>query len=747
MRIDRLLSRSLLVLVLPLALLLAAVTTTSVAHAQTPACKGNKAGKYKVKIDSAPPGATIYIESKQCPSIGVTPWTGKLTNATYAVIIEAPGYEPATKTFVVAKKSKQQALFVPLVRQPQIEINPSADKNLVGATVSVDGVSQGVVQGPMIIKTSAARHLIEIKKEGFETLTQWVDLTSQPSLVLTPQLKENPKPKFGVIVIEADVQDAEVYIDGNKHPDNTPSVINNVIEGVHVIEVRKPPAPPWRQTVQVTANQQTKVRAEIAALANAGVGVVRVISDTPGARAILDGNDMGPVPIDIKDVKVGEHIVQVKAPGFQTGERKVTVAAGGSQIVKIDLNNEAGDQGTIKVVSNVPEAEVFIDGAAVGKVPQEKKLSAGEHPVVVRLNGYKEFSQNVRIEAGQSITVQAELKASGRLRVISTPAGADVKINGITVGKTPYEGDVDTGVNVLRIESIGYLGYEETVTVEGGKTSTISRELALSTKSETELLQEQRGLSSFGARALPRGRSTVDIDGGYPYFLTARITVGAGRLSKQFGAFDATIAVRTFLARSELGLGGRAMIADKSPFSAGLFANLWWGSKLFDDSQRNGATFEAGALVSLTALSNATITGRGYFQFWSDRHCPEIEGSGANTRFKATDPTEMCVGYLNRRLKGQTADEAGFSDADVDRVEELTNQQGSDFFSRDAGARFLVSIIGEIAVQQRWNIYGILEGAPFQGKDERALFTSLFSGPMAETDYLFYARFGLTYKF
>ena len=732
-------------------LLLAAVTTTSVAHAQAPACKGNKAGKYKVKIDSAPPGATIYIESKQCPSIGVTPWTGKLTNATYSVIIEAPGYEPATKNFVVAKKSKQQALFVPLVRQPQIEINPSADKNLVGATVSVDGVSQGVVQGPMIIKTSAARHLIEIKKEGFETLTQWVDLSSQPSLVLTPQLKENPKPKFGVIVIEADVQDAEVYIDGNKHPDNTPSVINNVIEGVHVIEVRKPPAPPWRQTVQVTANQQTKVRAEIAALANAGVGVVRVISDTAGARAFLDGNDMGPVPIDIKDVKVGEHIVQVKAPGFQTGERKVTVAAGGSQIVKIDLNNEAGDQGTIKVVSNVPEAEVFIDGAAVGKVPQEKKLSAGEHPVVVRLTGYKEFSQNVRIEAGQSITVQAELKSSGRLRILSTPAGADVKINGITVGKTPFEGDVDTGVNVVRVSSIGYMDYEETVTVEGGKTSTISRELALSTKSETELQQEQRGLSSFGARALPRGRSTVDIDGGYPYFLTARITVGAGRLSKQFGAFDATIAVRTFLARSELGLGGRAMIADKSPFSAGLFANLWWGSKLFDDSQRNGATFEAGALVSLTALSNATITGRGYFQVWSDRHCPEIEGSGANTRFKATDPTDMCVGYLNRRMKNQTAEEAGFSDDDVKRVEDLTNQGNEntpqDFFTRDAGARFIVSIIGEIAVDQRWNLYGILEGAPFQGRDERALFTSLFSGPMAETDYLFYARVGLTYKF
>ena len=37
-----------------------------------------------------------------------------------------------------------------------------------------------------------------------------------------------------------------------------------MIEGLHVIEVRKPPGLPWKQTVQVTANQQTKVRAELA---------------------------------------------------------------------------------------------------------------------------------------------------------------------------------------------------------------------------------------------------------------------------------------------------------------------------------------------------------------------------------------------------------------------------------------------------------------------------------------------------
>ena len=46
---------------------------------------------------------------------------------------------------------------------------------------------------------------------------------------------------------------------------------------------------------------------------------------------------------------------------------------------------------------------MFIDGAAVGKVPQEKRVAAGEHPVVVRLDGFKQFEQKVRVEAGQTV--------------------------------------------------------------------------------------------------------------------------------------------------------------------------------------------------------------------------------------------------------------------------------------------------------------------------------------------------------
>lgn len=715
----------------PLAVLLAVAFSSGTALAQS--CPSTN-GKYQVKIDSAPPGATVYVGGKQCPAIGTTPWTGKLNKGDIPIVVEMQGFEPAQRTFKVAAVRKVQELFVPLVRKPQVEIRADADPNLIGASVSVDGQPSGIVQGPLVIPTTASRHLIEITKPGFQPLSQWVDLSTTPSLVLTPMLVAIPKPKFGTIVVEADVQDAEVYIDGNRHPDNTPAVINNVVEGVHVIEVKKPPAPPWRSTITVEANKQSKLRAEIAPLMHGGVGVVRVLSDAQGARAFLDGIDMGPVPVDIKDVKAGEHIIEVKAPGFQTGEKKVTIRAGQSEIVKFDLNT-SNDQGTIKIVSTVPEAEVFIDGAAVGKVPQEKRIAVGEHPVVVRLPGYKQFEQKVLIEAGKTITVSADLKAVGRLRILSTPAGAQVVINGITTGQTPFDAEVEVGESVIRLEHPGFQAFEQTVSIEGGKTQTLSRELAVAGQSQDELLAEQRGLSSFGARTLPRGRSTVDFDAGYPYFLNGRITVGAGRLAKKYG-FDATVAVRTMFARSDLGIGARMMVADASPFSAALFANGWWGSKLFDDSQRNGVTFEGGVLASLTALSNVTITGRAYLQLWSDRHCPELVGGNMSTPFEAEDPVKVCEQY-----RTSTFDDP----ADKTRAEKLTGTAGDDFFERDNGARLLLSVIAEVAIDQHWNAYGILEGAPFQS--ERALFTNQFSAPMFESDYVLYARFGLSYKF
>ncbi len=697
-------------------------------------CFNPKTGRYPVKIDSAPEGAAVYIGTKDCAAVGVTPWSGNMLNGDFTVIIEAPGYEPQTKAFKVVRSRKEQDLFVPLVKKqdpPKIDIRADADKNMYGAIVWLDGVVVG--PAPQLIVTTKGRHQVELKKDGFESQSQWLEVTDNQVLTLAPVLKEIPKLKYGILFVDSEPAGADVYIDGTKNPDVTPTVIQNVVEGPHTVELRKAPDQVQKQAVEVKAGETAKVHIDF----NGGTGVVRVMSDTPGARAFLDDEDRGAVPVDLKGVTAGPHIIKVKAPGFATATKEVVVSPGQSIPVSLQLAPDAPiDQGTLKVVSMVPEAEVVIDGGLVGKVPQEKLLSSGDHTVLVRLVGFKTFEQKVRIEPGQVVTVQAELKSVGRLRVLTTPAQATVLINGMPAGKTPLDLEVETGDTVVRVELPGFQPYQENMTIIGGQTANIARDLEVAGPSPEEQLVEQRGLSSFGARTLPRGRSTVDFDAGYPYYLNGKITVGAGHIAHQFG-FDANVGVRTMFARSELGIGGRMTIADNQPFSAAVMSQLWWGSKLLDDSDRNGLTWDVGMLASLTALTHVTITGRAYLEVYSDRLCPSLDDKNPNG-FTSTDPVQVCVDYKNYL-------DHGIDFTDRMRVEQLTGQTGTSFFDRDNGARLMLSIAAEIAVQQQWNIYGILEGAPFQ--NERALFTNDFSHSMFTDDFNLYVRVGVTYKF
>jgi hypothetical protein len=720
---------------LPYVVLVAALIagTAAEAAAQAPAgpCPMAKAGrKYKVRIDSAPPGATVYLDRKDCGAVGVTPWASSIPNGNYQVILELDGYQPAQQAFNVVRSRKEQALFVPLVKKqdpPRIEVRADADKNVFGAQVALDGQPQGPV--PVTLQTSEGRHLVEVKKDGFEPWSQWVDIKMNEKQTLTPQLKESVKP--GQIIVDADVPDADVLLDNNP-VGKTPALIDKVPEGIHMIEVRKDPAVPWKQTVQVTGGQQVKVTAALKASVGGQGGSIRVLSNVNGAHAFLDGTDMGPVPVDIKDAKPGEHIIDVKAPGYQDREEKVTVNAGSAAILKLDLNPTAPkDTGTLKVVSPVPNADVFIDGATVGKVPVEKQVSGGEHFVVVQLDGYKKFELKVRLEPGQTQTVSAELKAVGRLRILSTPPGANVLINGLPQGHTPLElNELEVGATVVQLEATGFKQYSETINVEGGKSAVIQANLEPVGASP----EEQRGLSSLGARTLPRGHSTVDLGAGFPYLLSARVNVGAGSLEDKFG-FDAGVGIRTMLTRNEIGLGGRLMLVNADPFTAGAFGDLWWGSSLFDNSSRNGFTLDAGVLASLTALTHVTVTGRAYLEYWNDRHCPTLASNGT---FDG-DPIDACKYYKQVVIDNHTSTD------ETTRFEQLTGTKGQDFFGRESALRVNLSIAAEIAVNQQYNVWFLLDGAPFQ--DERALFTNHFSGLMPGRDRGTYVRAGVTYKF
>ncbi len=700
------------------------------------------ATKYKVYVDSAPRGATVYVDSKANGAVGVTPWAGTLTKGKHTYILELEGYEDVTKVVTVKRTKKRQDTFLTMIKKPnppKIDIQASADQNVFGATVFIDGLSVGTA--PILVTTTAGRHQVQLKKEGFKDFEMWTEVKDDEKASLTPVLTKIEKAKLGTIIVEADVPDAEVMIDGNP-VGRTPVSVKDVIEGLHIVEVTKSPALPWKQTVQVIADQQTKVSAQLKATIGGQGGIIKVISNVKGAHVYLDGIDHGEVPVEIKNVKTGEHIIEVKAAGYITRDEPVTVNDGSSTVLKIDLNPEAKTEARIKVSSPVPNADVFIDGASVGKVPVDVPIAAGEHFVIVSLDGYKNFEATVRVDPGQTQTVPAVLRAIGKLLILSDPPGAQVLINGMPAGETPLDlKELETGDTVVRIEMAGRQPQEKTLKIVGGESQTLSLKLELIGRSDRDLEDEQRGLSSFGARTLPRGRSTIDLGIGYPYLTEIKVNVGAGTAGKY--GFDAGVGVRTFFARTELGLGVRFMLVNKDPFTAGAFSDLWWGSKLLDNSKRNGLTFNAGMVASLTALTHVTVSGRLYMNAWSDRHCPSLT---ADDEFEAdSSPLRACEVYRDVRISGMTA--TGPQMNLIERMEKTTGVSSAApdaMFERETGARLMASIVAEISFQQRWNVWFMLEGT---FNSERALFTDPFAQPMLESDYRTYGRMGLTYKF
>jgi hypothetical protein len=123
---------------------------------------------------------------------------------------------------------------------------------------------------------------------------------------------------------------------------------------------------------------------------------------------------------------------------------------------------------------------------------------------------------------------------------------------------------------------------------------------------------------------------------------------------------------------------------------------------------------------------------------WSDKHCPDYDANMMDFAEDAT-PIEACEEYKNF-VNGDIAE-----NATTVRMEELTHNSGTDMFGVDRGYGLNAQVLAEISVKQRWNLWFILEGAPF--RDERALFTDTFSAPMYKKDTQTYMRVGTTYKF
>jgi hypothetical protein len=706
--------RALFVAALGVAVLLSG---TAGAQSVRPPVKGRS---HKVKVDSSPQQAAVYWDSGSSPDpkkygiAGYTPITIKVPRGGVKLVVELQGWKPQEKTLDV---KKSQDVSFTMERAPQaakLDLQSTTDGSATGADVKIDGVGRGTI--PNSFELIAGRHSVQVDKAGYKTWSDWFELSEGERRTRDVSLTKAEAPA-GALLVSSD-NGGDVYVDGVRK-DVAPAMIQNVSAGDHIVEVKKDGLPPWRQTVTVVSGQQTKVTAVFGA--NANNGSLRIIASEPDTQIFVDGEDKGKSPASVASLAPGEHVVEGRKKGFKAAQQTVKVMPGENAVVqlKVDLAPPDRPRGTLRVQSAVPNAEVFVDGSSLGRAPIDRNdMDPGKHFVVVHKDGFTDFKREVMIIENQAVALVADLSASGSVRILSTPEGAEVRIDGELVGNTPVTKDgVGNGDHVVEFKLKGYFDHKESMKVEGGKQKVYSVDLKQLPTGPTPEQQAKRksGMSSFGAKVNPVGGVTTDFGFGYPYYFMARATVGAFNV-KPLG-LDLGVEFQTFFQIYNFSAHGRLQLVEAGPLSIAARTNVGGG---FGPNGRNSYFFDLSPIVSLAFSNVATVSASARWSLWTDRFCPsQVEvDNGVGQASYCKDPvmaaSVLGAGAPDRRFNGQ---------------------------------RLYVGFAAVAAIDRLTSLFVQVEFVPGLAPSPRKAFQDQVSSALLEKDTLIYGTAGVSLKF
>lgn len=170
-------------------------------------------------------------------------------------------------------------------------------------------------------------------------------------------------------------------------------------------------------------------------------GGLAVTFEPRDARFFLDDRLLARgSPVTLEGVPAGTHVVSIKRVGFEDAVRPVHVVGGETHMVTFRLDPLRG--GGILIVRSEPSGlEVWLDGSfSRQRTPARVEgLAHGEHALELRReDGALVHRTPVKVRPGAPEKVDVRVaELPPVLDVASTPAGAEVRVNGLLRGRTP----------------------------------------------------------------------------------------------------------------------------------------------------------------------------------------------------------------------------------------------------------------------------------------------------------------------
>jgi formylglycine-generating enzyme required for sulfatase activity len=339
----------------------------------------------------------------------------------HVVRAEREGYFPAQAN-VSVERGKDTLARLRLEKTPG---KLRVDTDGVAASIIVDGVEAGkapgevsVPPGARTITLRAPRYLDHVASVNIEGGGERQDL------------KATLQPSWGTVKITAVPEGATVSVDGTEIGKAPASV--EADSGVRRITIAAENLKTWESSVVVKAG-------ETLAIGPITLGQpdmeLTLRSNPSGAEITVAGTYRGRTPLNV-DLPAGiNHDIVATLPGHANWMKTVFADAGKKVTLDAKLTPILA---AVTVKGEPDEGDLFIDGKSRGKTPQSLQLSAIEHLIEVRKEGFVSFTGTVTPALGLERLVEYKLISSDRGKALQESAPAiKTKLSGYELKLVP----------------------------------------------------------------------------------------------------------------------------------------------------------------------------------------------------------------------------------------------------------------------------------------------------------------------
>ena len=342
-------------------------------------------------VRSDPDAATVYVDGVkngntllQITDIGV---------GEHEIRVEKNLYHPYVELITIAPdvidkiKAELKANFGSL----SITTEPA------GAVLKINGQIKG--RTPYSIsQLKSGSYNFEISKDLYHTHKEDYIITDGSENSRDIRLN----PAFGKLIINTSPVAAEVFLDG-QNKGTTPFELDELPSGSYHLTVDCDLFQPVEKDIIIEDGKTLDLNLTLEARS----GLITITGSPAGADITANGKSIGTIPLSNYRISEGMVELTVSATNHHTHSEFVKVERDKSQSAQIELVHHTGK---IIVITEPPEATVFLDDKEMGKSPQILSgIPAGEHTVRVEHPDYATDIKEISLRPNERKEVVFEL--------------------------------------------------------------------------------------------------------------------------------------------------------------------------------------------------------------------------------------------------------------------------------------------------------------------------------------------------